>query len=100
MRNQTQPMPPHRTSRGGRAAASPRARPQRRLGGALLGGHSHRRSHCNDIQIEGRLPDPVQIAAYYAVSEALTNAGKHANATTARIDVAARSLAPGISLPK
>jgi signal transduction histidine kinase len=42
-----------------------------------------------DIQIEGRLPDPVEIAAYYSVAEALTNAAKHARATTARIDVAA-----------
>jgi signal transduction histidine kinase len=42
-----------------------------------------------DIQIEGRLPEPVEIAAYYTVSEALTNAAKHARATTARIDVAA-----------
>jgi len=42
-----------------------------------------------DIQVEGRLPEPVEIAAYYTVSEALTNAAKHAHATTARIDVAA-----------
>jgi signal transduction histidine kinase len=42
-----------------------------------------------DIQIAGRLPDPVEIAAYYSVAEALTNAAKHARATTARIAVAA-----------
>jgi signal transduction histidine kinase len=41
-----------------------------------------------DIQIDGRLPEPVEIAAYYTVSEALTNAAKHARATTARVDVA------------
>jgi len=43
-----------------------------------------------DIQIEGRLPDPVEIAAYYTVAEALTNAAKHARATTADIEVAER----------
>jgi signal transduction histidine kinase len=41
-----------------------------------------------DIQVEGRLPEPVEIAAYYAASEALTNAAKHAHATTAHIEVA------------
>jgi signal transduction histidine kinase len=41
-----------------------------------------------DAQIEGRLPEAVEIAAYYTVSEALTNAAKHACATTADIEVA------------
>jgi signal transduction histidine kinase len=41
-----------------------------------------------DIQVQGRLPDPVEIAAYYTVSEALTNAAKHARATAADIQVA------------
>jgi signal transduction histidine kinase len=41
-----------------------------------------------DIQIEGRLPEPVETAAYYTVSEALTNAAKHAHATTADVQVA------------
>jgi signal transduction histidine kinase len=41
-----------------------------------------------DIQVEGRLPEPVEIAAYYTVSEALTNAAKHARATAADIEVA------------
>jgi signal transduction histidine kinase len=43
-----------------------------------------------DIQVEGRLPDPVEIAAYYTVAEALTNAAKHARATTADIKVTER----------
>ncbi len=34
-----------------------------------------------DIRFEQRLPDHVEVAAYYTVSEALTNASKHANAT-------------------
>jgi signal transduction histidine kinase len=41
-----------------------------------------------DIQVEGRLPEPVETAAYYTVCEALTNAAKHARATAAQIDVA------------
>jgi signal transduction histidine kinase len=42
-----------------------------------------------DVQVDRRLPQPVEIAAYYTVSEALTNAAKHARATTADIQVAA-----------
>jgi signal transduction histidine kinase len=41
-----------------------------------------------DIQVEGRLPEPVEAAAYYTVAEALTNTAKHAHATTADIEVA------------
>ncbi|HEY2076404.1 MAG TPA: GAF domain-containing sensor histidine kinase [Streptosporangiaceae bacterium] len=41
-----------------------------------------------DIQVD-RLPEPIEIAAYYTVAEALTNAAKHARATTAGIQVAA-----------
>jgi signal transduction histidine kinase len=41
-----------------------------------------------DIQVDRRLPEPVEIAAYYTISEALTNAAKHAHATTADIQVA------------
>jgi signal transduction histidine kinase len=43
-----------------------------------------------DIQVEGRLPEPVETAAYYTVAEALTNAAKHARATTADIQVTER----------
>jgi signal transduction histidine kinase len=42
-----------------------------------------------DIQMEGRLPDPVEMAAYYTVAEALTNAAKHAHATAAEIEATA-----------
>ena len=34
-----------------------------------------------EVGFEERLPDRVEVAAYYIVSEALTNASKHANAT-------------------
>ena len=40
-----------------------------------------------DITIDGRLPEPVEVAAYYVASEALANAAKHAQATRHR-DVA------------
>jgi signal transduction histidine kinase len=40
-----------------------------------------------DIRFERRLPDQVEAAAYYTVSEALTNASKHASATRVWVDV-------------
>jgi signal transduction histidine kinase len=42
-----------------------------------------------DIQVGWRLPEPVEIAAYYTVAEALTNAAKHAGATAADVEVVA-----------
>jgi signal transduction histidine kinase len=43
-----------------------------------------------DLKIETRLPEPVEAAAYYVVAEALTNAAKHAHASTAHVAVQAR----------
>ena len=40
-----------------------------------------------DVRIEDRLPERVEVTAYYIVSEALTNAAKHANATVVHVDV-------------
>jgi signal transduction histidine kinase len=40
-----------------------------------------------DIGGIGRLPQPVEAAAYYVVSEALTNAVKYANATVIHVDL-------------
>jgi signal transduction histidine kinase len=40
-----------------------------------------------DVHAERRLPPQVEVAAYYVVSEALTNAAKHANASVAHVDV-------------
>ena len=34
-----------------------------------------------NVRFEGRLPDEVEVAAYYVVSEALTNASRHAEAS-------------------
>jgi signal transduction histidine kinase len=39
-----------------------------------------------DVDIGARLSEPVEVAAYYVVSEALTNATKHARASVAHID--------------
>jgi signal transduction histidine kinase len=44
------------------------------------------------VQARRRLPEPVEVAAYYVVSEALTNAAKHAQATGVTIDVEADNL--------
>ena len=40
-----------------------------------------------DVRIEDRLPERVEVTVYYVVSEALTNAAKHANATAVHVDV-------------
>jgi signal transduction histidine kinase len=39
------------------------------------------------VEIDGRLPEPLEVAAYYVVSETLANIAKHAHANSARIDV-------------
>ena len=39
------------------------------------------------VRTAGRLPQPVEVAAYYVVSEALTNAVKHSQATTVRVEI-------------
>ncbi|MDX6476007.1 MAG: hypothetical protein QOH95_1518 [Gaiellaceae bacterium] len=40
-----------------------------------------------DVHIEERLLDGVEVAAYYAVSELVVNAAKHASASTVNVDV-------------
>jgi signal transduction histidine kinase len=40
-----------------------------------------------DVRVEGRLPDGVEVAAYYVVSEMLTNTAKHAQASAVHVDV-------------
>jgi signal transduction histidine kinase len=40
-----------------------------------------------DVRPERRLPERVEVAAYYVVSEALTNAAKHAHASAVHVDV-------------
>jgi signal transduction histidine kinase len=41
------------------------------------------------VQVAGRVPDPVEIAAYYVVCEALVNTARHAHATAADVEVTA-----------
>jgi signal transduction histidine kinase len=38
-----------------------------------------------DLRITRRLPEQIEVAAYYAVSEALTNAAKHAHASLVNV---------------
>ncbi|TMR91427.1 sensor histidine kinase [Nonomuraea basaltis] len=39
------------------------------------------------VEMDGRVAEPVEVAAYYVVSESLTNIGKHAQATSATVHV-------------
>jgi signal transduction histidine kinase len=41
-----------------------------------------------DVRIRGRLPEPVEVGAYYFVSEMLTNAAKHARASVVEVAAA------------
>jgi signal transduction histidine kinase len=41
-----------------------------------------------NVDLEDRLPEPLEVAAYYLVSESLANIGKHAQASSASIDIA------------
>jgi signal transduction histidine kinase len=43
-----------------------------------------------DVDLEGRLPEQIELAAYFVVCEALANVGKYAQATAARVVVARR----------
>jgi signal transduction histidine kinase len=40
-----------------------------------------------DVRVDGRLPEPIELAAYYVVSEALTNTARHARATAVDVGV-------------
>jgi signal transduction histidine kinase len=44
-----------------------------------------------DVHLQERLAAPVEVAAYYVVAEALTNAAKHAHAAVVQIDVRAQA---------
>jgi signal transduction histidine kinase/PAS domain-containing protein len=51
-----------------------------------------------EVRVETRLPEPVERAAYYIVSEALTNTAKHAHASTVHVAVEARDGVLGLSI--
>ena len=38
-----------------------------------------------DVLVEGRLPESIEVAAYYVVAEALTNAAKYSGATNVKV---------------
>ncbi|MEA2843344.1 MAG: hypothetical protein QOJ69_1015 [Actinomycetota bacterium] len=42
-----------------------------------------------DVSVDGRLPERLEVTAYYVVSEALTNVAKHAQASVAHVEVEA-----------
>jgi signal transduction histidine kinase len=43
-----------------------------------------------EVDVQTRLPEPVEVAAYYVVSEALANAAKYARASVAQVEAQAR----------
>jgi signal transduction histidine kinase len=43
------------------------------------------------VRLDSRLPEPVEVAAYYVVAEALANATKHAHASSVCLDIAVRN---------
>jgi signal transduction histidine kinase len=51
-----------------------------------------------DLGEIGRLSQPVEVAAYYVVSEALTNAAKHANATVVRVKAGVKDMTLRLSI--
>jgi signal transduction histidine kinase len=48
--------------------------------------------------VDGRLPERVEVAAYYVVSEALTNAARHARASVVSIEVVGQERALELSI--
>jgi signal transduction histidine kinase len=42
-----------------------------------------------ELHMDGRLPEQIEVGAYYVISEALTNAAKHANASSVVVEVEA-----------
>jgi signal transduction histidine kinase len=51
-----------------------------------------------DVRVASRLPEAVQVAAYFVVSEALTNAAKHAHASAVVVSVEAEDRVLSVSV--
>jgi signal transduction histidine kinase len=43
------------------------------------------------VELQERLPEALEVAAYYLISESLANIGKYANASSAKVEVARRN---------
>ena len=43
------------------------------------------------VDVEGRLPEPLEVAVYYLVAESLANVGKYAQASSATVEVGRRN---------
>jgi PAS domain S-box-containing protein len=51
-----------------------------------------------DVRVDERSPEPIEVAAYYVVSEAVTNAAKHANASVVFVEVRRKDGALRVSI--
>ena len=51
-----------------------------------------------EVRMVGRLPESIEVAAYYVVSETLTNAAKHSGASQVQVEVEVRDRALWISV--
>jgi signal transduction histidine kinase len=51
-----------------------------------------------DIHVDGRLPEPITVAIYYTVSEALTNVAKYAHASAVDVHLAVENTAVRLSI--
>jgi signal transduction histidine kinase len=51
-----------------------------------------------EVRIEGRLPEPVEVCAYYIVAEMLTNSAKHARASVVHVTAEVRDASLLISV--
>jgi signal transduction histidine kinase len=51
-----------------------------------------------ELRADSRLPERVEVTAYYVVSEALANTAKHAQASVAQVEVVARDGRLGVTV--
>jgi signal transduction histidine kinase len=51
-----------------------------------------------DVHVGGRLPEPIEVAIYYTVSEALTNVAKYAHASAVKVDLAVEDTAVRLAI--
>jgi signal transduction histidine kinase len=51
-----------------------------------------------DVHVGGRLPEPIEVAIYYTVSEALTNVAKYAHASAVKVDLTMQDTAVRLSI--